>query len=464
MEQPKPSLKILELCKISPSPSPSPAADQFSLPLTFFDLPFFTSPPTERILFYSHPAADSILQKLKHSLSLTLSHFLPLAGNVVWPEDSPEPFILYKPGDSVSLTVAQADGADFHRLSSDQIRKANESHFLVPQFQAPDDTTCAAPILCLQITLFPGVGFSIGIATNHTVFDGKTSTTFLKSWASICTHESESESESNLPTLDFDRAAAKDPDGLQKLYLKYHQIFLSPPDTSGQRLRLAPKVAIPDDVAGGTFELTCADVEHLRATAAMSSSSTRRRRLSTFVLTYAHVSICIVRAQRLDPKTKVALFFPVDWRPRLGGRLVGENYFGNGIGGCGLFLEAKDFFGENRIGVISNQISEVIMEMEEKVKGSTEVVELMDHVFLQWFSKMPVDKRITVAGSPRFGLYDLDFGWGGCTKVEMTSMGLDGTFSMAESRNGNGGAEVGIVLPQDDMNLFSSLFFEGLKL
>ncbi|XP_022148508.1 phenolic glucoside malonyltransferase 2-like [Momordica charantia] len=460
MEQPKPSLQILELCKICPSPSPSPSAE-FSLPLTFFDLPFITIPPTERLLFYSLPAAadapshtsDSILQKLKNSLSLTLSHFFPLAGNVVLPEDSPEPFILYKPGDSVSLTVAQADAADFHHLSSDEIRKANESHFLVPQFET-SDTTCVAPILSLQITLFPGVGFCIGIATNHMAVDGKTSTTFLRSWASICTHES---SESHLPPLDFDRTALKDPDGLHKLYLKYRDIFLFHLRNLGQTFRLAPKKAVPDDVAGGTFELTRADIDNLR-TAAGS-----RRRLSTFVLTYAHVSTCVVKAQRMDPKSKVALLFPVDWRPRLGGSLVGANYFGNGVGPCGLILEAGELLGENGMGLVSNKLSDLIVAMDEKVKMN-EIVEFMDDFYVRFFGAMPIAKTMTVAGSPRFGIYDIDFGWGRCRKVEITSMTTGETFSMGESRNGNGGVEVGIALPRDDMNLFSSLFFERLKL
>ena len=74
-------MEVLEVCNITPSTSP---LTHFSLPLTFSDLVQFISPPTERILFYSLPANDlprfdSILQTLKHSLSLSHSPIFSLS-------------------------------------------------------------------------------------------------------------------------------------------------------------------------------------------------------------------------------------------------------------------------------------------------------------------------------------------------------------------------------------------------
>ncbi|XP_022944412.1 malonyl-CoA:anthocyanidin 5-O-glucoside-6''-O-malonyltransferase-like [Cucurbita moschata] len=460
MELPKkPWLEILEQCKIGPSPSPP---TPFSLPLTYFDLSFFLSPPTQRILFYSLPPHEllhfySILQTLKHSLSHALSHFLPLAGNLVWPPQSPEPFICYNPGDSLSLTIAKTH-ADFHHLSSNHARKAKESHFLVPDLPTSDTI---APVMSLQITLFPKCGFSIGIITNHVVSDAKTSTMFLKSWASICSTLNNTNNK-NPPTLPseltpcFDRTPATDPNGLHTLYVKSFAIFVPNPKLLG----LTPKEVISDDVVYATFELTRIDIEKLRRRVVATSSSTPRR-LSTFMLAFSLVSTCIVKAQRTEPESKIGLIFLVDWRARMD-VLGWLNYFGNGVNGYGLFVEARELEGENGMAMISNKISDALAEIEKNMKEN-KGVEMLDEISERWKKAMPIDKFVLVAGSPRLGVYDIDFGWGRSKKVELASISPNGVFSMAESRNGDGGVELGISLPSEAVDKFCSLFSETMK-
>ncbi|MBA0802154.1 hypothetical protein Gohar_012479, partial [Gossypium harknessii] len=112
----------------------------------------------------------------KQSLSLTLRHYLPLAGSLKWPSDAPRPFILYAPDDGVSVIVAESD-ADFHRLSSNGIYEAVELHPLIPHLRSSDDS---ASILAIQITFFPSQGFSIGITAHHTVLEGKTTSMFME--------------------------------------------------------------------------------------------------------------------------------------------------------------------------------------------------------------------------------------------------------------------------------------------
>ncbi|PQQ10726.1 phenolic glucoside malonyltransferase 1-like isoform X1 [Prunus yedoensis var. nudiflora] len=69
-----------------------------------------------------------------------------------------------------------------------------------------------------------------------------------------------------------------------------------------------------------------------------------------------------------------------------------------------------------------------------------------------------------VAGSPRFGIYDTDFGWGRPSKVEVVSIEETGAMSLAESRDGiPGDVEVGLVLEKHHMQAFASLFAKGLQ-
>ncbi|GMI71761.1 hypothetical protein like AT5G39080 [Hibiscus trionum] len=121
-------VKILETAQIKPI-----SARESSLPVTFFDTFWFKLPPVERLFFYNlnnltHAYFSSdLLSKLKQSLSLTLNHFLPLAGNLRWTSNAPKPFISYTPNDENSLTVAESD-ADFHRLTDNGVYEAIELH------------------------------------------------------------------------------------------------------------------------------------------------------------------------------------------------------------------------------------------------------------------------------------------------------------------------------------------------
>ncbi|TVU35675.1 hypothetical protein EJB05_17576, partial [Eragrostis curvula] len=53
---------------------------------------------------------------------------------------------------------------------------------------------------------------------------------------------------------------------------------------------------------------------------------------------------------------------------------------------------------------------------------------------------------LTVAGSPRFRVYDLDMGFGRPVKVDIVSVAKTGAIAVAESRAGDGGMEVGVSL------------------
>lgn len=140
------SIKLLEVCKVSPS-SDSPymgSAYEDSLPLTFFDLLFFKTPPIEVLYFFSltlsdcpRPFFESILPKLKHSLSLTLPHFLPLVGKITWPPHAQKPIIHYTPNDVVSLTIAESN-ANVDYLFGHNVIEPKACSSLIPHLESSD--------------------------------------------------------------------------------------------------------------------------------------------------------------------------------------------------------------------------------------------------------------------------------------------------------------------------------------
>ncbi|KAJ0098606.1 hypothetical protein Patl1_21766 [Pistacia atlantica] len=182
-------LNILEISRVAPFPNSPESASDFSFPLTFYDTFWLNFPPVERLFFYQ--LTDStllhfnsvIIPKLKHSLSLALLHYLPLAGKLTWPPHATKPIVSYSSDDAVTVLVAESH-ADFNRLSNDDIIESPELRHLIPQLLTSDDK---ASSMALQITLFPNQGFCIGITTHHAIVDGSTAITFMKSWANLCT-------------------------------------------------------------------------------------------------------------------------------------------------------------------------------------------------------------------------------------------------------------------------------------
>lgn len=72
------------------------------------------------------------------------------------------------------------------------------------------------------------------------------------------------------------------------------------------------------------------------------------------------------------------------------------------------------------------------------------------------------DLPLTVAGSPRFRVYDTDFGFGRPAKVDVVSVARTGAMSVAEARSGGGGLEVGISLSAGAMERFSECFADAI--
>ncbi|OAY60213.1 phenolic glucoside malonyltransferase 1-like [Manihot esculenta] len=282
-------VKILEICQVTPSDSPE-SATEFSLPLTYFDIFWLKHRPIELIFFFELTDSTGtffhsvILPKLKTSLSLTLLHFLPVAGKIAWLRRADRPAICYNPNDCVLVTVAESN-ADFSLLSGNQMREAKEWHLYIPELPVSDST---AATIGFQITLFPNQGFSIGISSHHAVFDGKSATMFVKAWAHI---SNQSDTETNpclLPELIpvFDRSLIQDPEGLSMIYLNNWSEADSP--TS---LKLLQGKEVPPNSVRSTFELSSQDIQKTQAKHHLSIGKPPQRRLESNKIN-AFVKLC----------------------------------------------------------------------------------------------------------------------------------------------------------------------------
>ncbi|RID66401.1 hypothetical protein BRARA_D01544 [Brassica rapa] len=430
--------------KISPISPATDLANPLILPLSFFDLVWLKDIPTNRVSFYklTESSRDSfyslILPKLEHSLSLVLSHFLPLSGHVKWNQEDPKPHIIISPQDAVSLTVAETD-ADFTHLSGKGFRYQTELRALVPELPVSSDS---APILTLQITLFPNQGFCIGTTIHHAAVDGKTLVKFLKSWAHICKYGAIPQ-DLDLPMV-LDRTVINLPSELPNLSVDV------------RTLKLPPVKEIEEDVVRFAFELTHENVKKLRERA--KSESTRSDlQLSTFVVTYAYVLTCVVKARGVNADQPVPFTFVADFRDRLDPP-VPASYFGNCVLPVNfLGYKAKTFLGEegfvNGVEIVNDAVRDL------SLRGAESIWELYE----EGLKKIePGIKKLSVGGSNRFGIYETDFGWGRPVHTENVSNSGNLLYSMSESRDEAGGVEIGMCLKKCEMDVFVTEFQNGL--
>jgi hypothetical protein len=457
-------MNILEVCHVPPfSSSFKSTPTEFSLPLNFSDIFNLKFPPVESIFFYKLGESTStffkteILPKIKHSLSITLFHFLPLAGYLSWPQNSKKPIITYNTADDgVLLTVAESN-EDFDHLYS-EVRYASESHpYLAPLFVS--DTK--ASILSFQITLFPNKGFTISYTLNHAVLDGRSISLFMNSWAYICRNLDENVkiSPSSLPEElipSFDRTVIPGSEGLEMRYLNYW-LGLKLPGSDANPRSLEPiPFPVPADVVRATFGFSREDIKKLgERVLSKLENGNQSKPFSTYVLAYAYTLVCMVKAKGLKNNNKVKFGLTTDCRPRLNPPLS-RNYIGNCVTSCDVLVEAEHLLKETGVVYAAKRLNEMIEGLEngvlELAKGRVPFMDVEPGV-----------RIILVAGTNRFGKYGADFGWGKPTNVEITTIDVGESLSMMESRDESGGVEIGLVLKKHEMEIFDSLFVHGLK-
>ncbi|MED6162399.1 hypothetical protein PIB30_070100 [Stylosanthes scabra] len=459
---PSPSLmRVHEVYKVRPS---SQTTTTTTLPLTYFDLIWPRLPPVQCLFFYEFPNPtisffDSVVPNLKRSLELTLQHFFPLAGNIITcPQHSPVPTITYVPQqDSVSLTICESND-DFDQIYSD-FCEISKRHRLLPSLSVSDDDKTS--LLALQVTFFPNSGFSIGITANHAAVDGKSSAVFLHAWAYTCSKIMQNPS---LPPISLpeiltpfnDRSVIKDPKGLAQSFVDTWMNLFRPNNRSiwETNNNNNEEAQSNNESIKGVFKLKPSHIEKLKNYA---KSKTGIARVSTFSVITAYSLSCLVKTEQPEINEEVVLVFPVDFRSRLEAEIP-PTYFGNCILPRLVFEEKEKVMSNEGFITVLKGISEVSIGLESGVSNDEE----------KWKKKLESalveGKRVySVAGSIRFMVYGVDFGYGRPKKVDVPSVDRIRAFALSESRDGGGGVEIALTLNKKQMEAFSSLFYHQIE-
>lgn len=452
------AIKIVELCQVPPSAGG--AAEQI-LPLLYFDVAWIPINPTQSLLFYNfqHREShflDTIVPNLKNSLSLTLKHFLPLAGKIVTPlSSSGLPFSHYASGeDSLSLTISVSD-SDFFRLTGNHyFRDAAEFHDFIsplpPAVYSSDSIKFSTT--AVRVTLFPNHGVCIGLTCHHAICGAANllgPSGFIQTWASINKFNGDSHlCRKMLPS--YDRSTVEEACNLTTVF--WNQVRKFPPAVSSIPSPPASKVR-------ATFIITEVEIRSFKKF--LMSQNPSVGRVSSYVAVCAHVWSCMAKAasaagENVNEDEPEYLSVSIDCRGRLSPPLP-QTYFGN----CLTFVLAHSTHGrlKGKEGFLEAARA-IAAAITTSVDGERGVLGGAEEMYLRRREVAAEKRMIGVSGSHRIDLHCVDFGWGGFTKLEIIHIDYNGAISLSKPKQG--GIEVGLSMPKPKMDAFAAIFDKNL--
>ncbi|CAO2168174.1 unnamed protein product [Urochloa humidicola] len=477
-------VRVVETALVAPA---GPALPARSVPLTFFDVRWLQHPPVERVFLYRlSPDADvaAIVAGLKASLPQALRAYYPLAGRVrLIRSTSVRHELCYRPGDAVPFTTAEYEydgGVDKLASSDDEPIMVAALAPLVPQLPK------GRAVLAVQATTvycFLGgssssraiSGLAVGVTVHHSACDGGGSTRFLHTWAaSVCGGRVAEHLQDLLEPPAMERAVLiPDPRGLYDIFLKSLAPVIAD-DDDFEFPTSRPGASFQDKLLA-TFTLPKTLLEAIKAAVAAEAANRGTQpppRCSSMLAAYAFMWSTYCRADRArlhveeeygPPKaaTRSRYFlFAVDQRGRLLKKPpVPASYLGNCHYPAFATAPEDDLATPSIIAGLFAACAAVAAALEEQVReGAQDAWDTcIDRV-----KQAATHGMLFVAGSPRFRVYDLDFGFGRPARVTMVSAAKAGAMPLAEARAGGGGVEVGVSLPAPGMDRFQKAFADGI--
>ncbi|GLJ34174.1 hypothetical protein SUGI_0686930 [Cryptomeria japonica] len=151
--------------------------------LSNLDLAWLPFNNVQRLFFYAQSPLNehsSLIQGMKRSLSSVLVHFYPLAGRLKKGESGRTEVDCNDEG--VEFSEASIN-IPFQDLEKDGFRRKPFFPKLVHEVNLSEDENFSIPLLLIQITEFEGGGICIGTTLHHVIVDGNSFWHFMTSWA-----------------------------------------------------------------------------------------------------------------------------------------------------------------------------------------------------------------------------------------------------------------------------------------
>ncbi|KAK1441551.1 hypothetical protein QVD17_07544 [Tagetes erecta] len=443
-----PILKVFESSQVSP---PAATVGDMVLPLTFFDFLWLRQPPVQYLFFYELSITqtqfvETLIPNLKHSLSLTLQHFIPFSGNlIIHPTSTKKPEIRYVEGDSVAITFAESN-LDFNKLTGNHPRDCGMFYHLIPLLGDADKTLdfTKIPLFSVQVTFFPNSGISIGMTNHHCLGDASTRFCFLKAWTSVAQSGTDESFLSNGTFPLYDRVVNNPK--LDESYLNLAKV-----ETFNEYQ--PPKLCVPTHKVRATFILRRNVLNRLKTL--VSTQVPTLVYVSSFTVACAYMWSCL--ANTLDDELQL-FGFAIDCRSRMHPPIP-PAYFGNCIGGCVTTERSTKLTGKDGFVTAAKLIGE---SLHKTLNDKDGIVKEMKP-FKDMFPNGLPTTMTWVSGTPKLKFYEVDFGWGKPKKVETVSIDYNKAISMNACKEASEDIEIGVCLPATKMETYVCIFEHGLE-
>ncbi|KAL9251793.1 BAHD acyltransferase DCR-like protein [Drosera capensis] len=431
LKQEQEGLKVKETKKYNVQPRKKIGRKECQL--VTFDLPYLAFYYNQKLLFYKGGKYEEIVERLKDGLSTVLEEFYPLAGKIGNDDDGVFKVEYDDDMEGVEIVEAIAGedvGVDDLVVKDDMFGlKA-----LLPNNEILNLEGLHRPLLAVQITKLRD-GVALGLAFNHAVLDGTSTWHFMSSWAMISSGATAAVS---VPPL-HDRTKSRN----TRVPLDLSQPP-PPPESNGNSTAAAPQ---PLRVRVFRFSESAIATLKLNLNKGTSNSADSKP-FSTFQSLSIHIWRAVTHARSLAPTDPTVFTVFADCRHRVSPPMP-PSYFGNLIQAiftgtaAGLLLGNPAAFGADLIrSAIEAHDASAIEKRNSEWEKSPVIFQYKDAGV----------NCVAVGSSPRFRVYDVDFGFG---KPESVRSGgnnrFDGMVYLYQGRNADGAIDVEISLEKGAM-------------
>lgn len=449
-----------------------------NLKLSVSDLPMLSCHYIQKGCLFTQPTIPlhTLIPLLKSALSRTLSLFPPLAGRLTTDSHG-----------YVYIACNDA-GVDFIHANAAALRVCDllstlDVHECFKEFFTFDRkvsyTGHYSPILAVQVTELAD-GLFIGCAVNHAVTDGTSFWNFFNTFAHLC--RASNKSFRNIPDFHRDSALISDavlrlPEGGPQVTFDSHaplrERIFSFSREAIQKLKAMTNNRRWPESNGTAVELmrkqSNDQFHHAKENNGKAStilenwfkvnSNSKPQTVTETVEISSFQSVCallwraVTRARKLPASKTTTFRMAVNCRHRMEPKLE-PYYFGNAIQSVPTYASAGD--------VLSRDLRWCAEQLNANVKAHDNA--MVRRFIDDWEQKPrcfplgnPDGASITMGSSPRFPMYDNNFGWGRPLAVRSGRANkFDGKISAFPGRDGTGTVDLEVVLAPETMEALES--------
>jgi hypothetical protein len=392
-----PQIRFISDCFIKPQYALEDSKQP--LYLSPWDLAMLSVHYIQKGLLFTKPQAayeqkdfiKTLLDKLKHSLSLTLVHFYPLAGRFVTHKNENPPssliFVDCMNSPGAKFIHATLDMTISDILSPTDVPLITQSFFDHDRALNYDGHT--RPLLSIQVTELKD-GIFIGCSINHCIVDGTSYWHFFNAWSEVFQAKGNDISMTRPPI--HKRWFPDRVDPILNLPFTHQDEFLSRFEAPKLRERF--------------FHFSSESIAKLKAKANAESNTNK---ISSFQSLSALLWRCITRARCLPHDQVTSCRLAINNRSRMEPPLSND-YFGNSIAAKGGVTTAGELL-EHSLGWAAWKLHEAVANQTDKVVRDW-IDSWLQSPFIYQLARDFDPYSIMMGSSPRFNMYGNEFGMG----------------------------------------------------